>query len=80
MQGGLRHAEYVSLTGKLIERTAKRGSRSKKNASDITTVLVLQGTNFTFTAEADDVQRQPELGGDSDRQRGGSAWSLPDGD
>jgi signal transduction histidine kinase len=62
LQNGLHHADYVSLTGKLIERTAKRGSRSKNTPADITTVLVLQGTNFTFTAEADDRHGQPELG------------------
>ncbi|HXI73188.1 MAG TPA: histidine kinase [Verrucomicrobiae bacterium] len=59
---GLRHAEYVSLTGKLIERTVKQGSRGKTAGSDTTTVLVLQGTNFTFTAEADDQSGRPALG------------------
>ncbi|HEY4414929.1 MAG TPA: histidine kinase [Verrucomicrobiae bacterium] len=62
LQNGLHHAEYVSLAGKLIERIAKRGDHAKKTDTTIKTVLVLQGTNFTFTAEADDVQSQPELG------------------
>jgi signal transduction histidine kinase len=61
LQNGLHNGEYVSITGQLIERTAKRGERSNNTSSDITTVLVLQGTNFTFTAEADDVQGQHEL-------------------
>jgi signal transduction histidine kinase len=55
LQNGLHHAEYVSLTGKLIERTVRQGRRLN------TTTLVLQGTNVTFTAEADDGQGQLEL-------------------
>jgi len=62
LQNGLHHADYVSLTGKLIERTAKRGSRSKNSPASITTVLVLQGTNFTFSAEADEAPGDPRLG------------------
>ena len=61
LQNGLHNGEYVSLTGQLIERTAKREERSNNTSSDITTVLVLQGSNFTFTAEADDVQGRHEL-------------------
>ena len=56
LQNGLHHAEYVSLTGKLIERTVRQGRRLN------TTTLVLQGTNITFTAETDDVQSQLKLG------------------
>ncbi|MEJ0089857.1 MAG: histidine kinase [Limisphaerales bacterium] len=62
LQNGLHHAEYVSVVGKLIERTVKQGSRAKTAKSDTTTVLVLQGTNFTFTAEADDMRGQSSLG------------------
>jgi len=62
LQSGLHHADYVSLTGKLIERTAKRGSRSKSAPANITTVLVLQGTNFTFSAEADEMPGHAKLG------------------
>ncbi len=62
LQNGLRHAEYVSLSGKLIERTVKQGSRNKSSGSDSTTVLVLQGTNFTFTAEAEEKQGPSALG------------------
>ena len=62
LQNGLHHAEYVSLQGKLIERTVKQGSQEKIGGSDTTTILVLQGTNFTFTAEADDMEGQSVLG------------------
>jgi signal transduction histidine kinase len=61
LQGGLHHAEYVSLTGKLIERTVHPGSASKFSKPD-TTILVLQGSNFTFTAEADYAPDQSGLG------------------
>jgi signal transduction histidine kinase len=60
LQNGLHNAEYVSLTGHLIERTDK-GDRSNNASSDSTTVLILHGTNFTFTAEADDIHGQHEL-------------------
>jgi signal transduction histidine kinase len=52
LQNGLHHAEYVSLTGRLIERTVRPGSGSKLQLSHPTTVLVLQGTNATFAVEA----------------------------
>jgi signal transduction histidine kinase len=62
LQKGLHHAEYVSLTGKLIERTVRPGSGSKLPFSYSTTVLVLQGSNFTFAAEANYAPGQPDLG------------------
>jgi signal transduction histidine kinase len=61
LQNGLHHAEYVSLTGKLIERTVRQGHATKLAQSSTTTVLVLQGSNFTFTAEADYAQGQADL-------------------
>jgi signal transduction histidine kinase len=51
LQNGLYHADYISLTGKLIERTTKPW-REGTNALE-TTTLVLQDTNFTFTVIAD---------------------------
>lgn len=62
LQKGLHHAEYVSLTGKLIERTVRQGSESKLPLSYTTTVLVLQGSNFTFAAEANYTPGQQNLG------------------
>ena len=61
VQSGLHHAEYVSLTGKLIERTVRQGSASAIPPSGTSTVLVLQGSNLTFTAEADYAPGQLEL-------------------
>ena len=56
------HAEYVSLKGKLIERTVHQANASKFSPVDTTTALVLQGSNFTFTAEADYTPGQSDLG------------------
>jgi signal transduction histidine kinase len=61
LQNGLHHAEYVSLAGTLIERTVRQGGGSKHPRSQTTTVLVLQASNVTFTAEADYAAGQPEL-------------------
>lgn len=51
IQNGLYHANYISLTGSLVERTVKQA----KQRSDVveTTTFVLQTTNFTFTATAE---------------------------
>ena len=59
VQNGLHHSEYVSLTGKLIERRVWQGSSLPGTYT--TTALVLQDSNFTFTAEADYAPGQPEL-------------------
>lgn len=61
VQGGLHHAEFVSLSGKLIERTVRPGRVAKSSATNGTTVLVLQGSNFTFSAEADYAPGQDDL-------------------
>ena len=50
---GLHHAEFVSLSGTLIERTIRPGRMSTNSPGGPTTILVLQGSNFTFTAQAD---------------------------
>jgi signal transduction histidine kinase len=62
LQNGLHHTEYISLAGKLIERRVRQGSDANFSPPNSTTVLVLQGSNFTFTAEADYASGQPELG------------------
>jgi signal transduction histidine kinase len=62
LQSGLHHAEYVSLTGKLIERTVRQQSGSSPASAATITILVLQGSNYTFTAEADFAPGQERLG------------------
>lgn len=61
LQNGLHNAEYVSLAAKLIERTVHEGNASKFSPPEMTTMLVLQGSNFTFTANADYAPDQSEL-------------------
>ena len=50
LQSGLYHADYISLSGKLIELTVNRGQRG--TAAPGTTTMVLQTSNVTFTAVA----------------------------
>ena len=51
LENGLYHANYISITGNLIELTV--------NAKSAT--LVLQTSNFTFTASADNVPGQAQI-------------------
>ncbi len=60
LQNGLHHAEFITLAGKLIERTVRQPNGSHPGRSPVT-ILVLQGSNFTFSAEADYAPGQPEL-------------------
>ena len=53
LESGLYHANYISIIGNLIELTA--------NASQGTTALVLQTSNFTYTAIAENVPGQERL-------------------
>ncbi len=59
LQNGLFRADYISLTGRLIERTASRGRHAPSPPGP--TALVLQSRNFTFTATAADQKENPEL-------------------
>ncbi len=58
LQNGLYRADYISLTGRLIEHTVSRGRQASAPGP---TTLVLQNTNFTFTASAADQQDHAEL-------------------
>ena len=60
LQSGLHHAEYISLSGQLIERTTRQ-NRPANGLPKPTTILLLQASNFTFTAEADYAGSQAEL-------------------
>ncbi len=51
LENGLYHANYISITGNLIELTVNAKSSA----------LVLQTSNFTFTATADNVPGQAQL-------------------
>ncbi len=49
---GLHHADYITLKGQLIERLVN-GVTLTANEPNVRTTLVLQDTNFIFTAEKD---------------------------
>ena len=59
LQNGRFRADYISLPGRLIERTVSRGGQEAAPAG--LTTLVLQNANFTFTATAADQKDHPEL-------------------
>jgi signal transduction histidine kinase len=59
LQSGHYHADYISLSGKVIELTVNRG-RPGAAAAGVTT-MVLQASNFTFTAIADNLAGQAVL-------------------
>jgi signal transduction histidine kinase len=52
LQEGRDHADYVLLTGRLIDRLVQ-GVRQSSYSPMIRTMLVLQNTNFIFVAERD---------------------------
>ena len=61
LRSGLYHADYISLSGKLIELTANRGRPG--TAVSGTTTMVLQTSNVTFTALANGLPGQTKLAG-----------------
>ncbi len=52
LQKGLHHADFVTLSGRLIDRLVK-GIGQDADKSNTQTTLVLQTTNFVFVAEKD---------------------------
>jgi signal transduction histidine kinase len=61
LQDGLRHADFIVLTGRLIDRLAQGVGRTSY-APVVRTTLVLQTTNFIFVAERDTADENPMLG------------------
>ena len=60
VQQGRCHSDYVSLQGKVIDRTVRRVRATSARRTVSRTTLVLQNTNFLFTAEADDSSQKLE--------------------
>ena len=73
MQSGLYHANYISLSGKLIELTVGRGRQGA--ASLGATTMVLQTSNFTFRHSRQS-GRPGSAGNDSNRKHFGGARNL----
>jgi signal transduction histidine kinase len=61
VQNGLHHADFISLKGKLINRTVTQGSGQGAGLGGVLTTLVLQNSNVIFAAEADEPQEQSSL-------------------
>jgi signal transduction histidine kinase len=51
LQDGFHHADFINLKGKLIDRLARGFQSAPGGAGAVKTILVLQNTNFLFTAE-----------------------------
>lgn len=62
LQQGLHHAGYVSLKGKLVDRTVRQVRRQAPAPPDTRTTLVLETSNFVFTAEDEGPSAGNELG------------------
>lgn len=62
LQNGLHHADFISLQGKLVDRTTRQVRRPMTPPEAIRTTLILQCANLIFSAEADEPQGKAELG------------------
>lgn len=54
LQTGFHHAEFISCTGKLLDRTSRQIHVSTNLAWSLRTTLILQSDDLVFTAEADE--------------------------
>ncbi|HVM47851.1 MAG TPA: histidine kinase [Candidatus Acidoferrum sp.] len=63
LQNGLHHADFVSVQGRLINRTVSQASTEGRAAAvaAIRTTLVLQNSNVVFAAEAEGLRDQASL-------------------
>ena len=61
LQNGLHHADFVSVKGKLINRTVTQGSGQGAGLAGIRTTLVLQNSNVLFAAEAEGPREDSRL-------------------
>jgi signal transduction histidine kinase len=53
LQKGLHHADFVKVEGNLLDRSLRPISDPKTRQTGVKTVLLLQSSNFSFTAEAE---------------------------
>src|SRR3984957_10843315 len=53
LQAGLHHADFVAVEGTLLDRNLRPVRQAKSGTMWVRTVLLLQSSNFTFTAEAE---------------------------
>lgn len=58
-QAGLHHADYVTLRGKLLDRATSWHQNGTEAGVYLRTVLMLQGSNLLFSAEAETTLQEP---------------------
>ena len=61
LRSGLHHAKLISMKGKLIDRTVRQVRRHSTDPEVSRTMLVLQSTDFTLTAEHEDASPDTAL-------------------
>lgn len=61
LQEGLHHADFVSLKGRVLNRTVTQTGVGTAGAPNTRTTLVLQSSNVLFTAEAEGVAEPSNL-------------------
>jgi signal transduction histidine kinase len=61
IQNGLCHADFVSLKGRIMDKTVRKVHSARSGAESLRTTLVLQGANVLFTAEADEMTKESQL-------------------
>jgi signal transduction histidine kinase len=61
LQNGLHHADFVSLQGKLINRTVGQERSQTTGSISTRTTLVLEHANLTFGAEIEEARQPSEL-------------------
>jgi len=61
LSDGLHHSDPVMLQGKLLDRSIRRVGLSGAHPNNLKSVLILQNSNFLFTAEAPSAEGFAEL-------------------
>ncbi|WP_050785595.1 sensor histidine kinase [Pedosphaera parvula] len=61
LRAGLHHADFISIQGKVIDRTARRLHRQGSEPMETRTVLILQNTNLIFTVEWEEPEQAASM-------------------
>ncbi|MDB6124639.1 MAG: integral rane sensor signal transduction histidine kinase [Pedosphaera sp.] len=61
LRAGLHHADFISIQGKVIDRTARRLRRQGSNPMETQTVLIVQNTNLIFTVEREEPEQAASM-------------------
>jgi signal transduction histidine kinase len=61
LQAGLHHADFIAVEGTLLDRNLRPSREVNSSNFLVRTVLLLQSSNFSFTAEAETPTTDPDL-------------------